>query len=122
VARYATAALLFFYSVSFFHVQYFFWVLPFLAVLMAHHPRLLGLFAIQAACLAVYSLQWERALTTYLVAPLNPEFFFAQPSPFERLARFTDPGRVIGLAHSVFAGVSLWLMYEVLGRHPKAAS
>jgi len=116
--RYSAAALLLFYSLCFFHPQYVLWGVPFLAGLIARRTGFLWLCAIQVVCLGIYTLQWGPIFTTYLLAPLNPALI-AQPPPLERMAQYVEPGLVTGVAHSVFAAVSLWMAYEILRGHSR---
>lgn len=119
VVRYAASALLLFYSLCFFHPQWLLWGVPWLAVAAARQRWVIRLGLMQTVCLAVYTIQFGPTLTTYLLAPLNPDWFMSQPSPLEWLARWIDPGHLIGIAHSIFAGVSLWMVYLLVGRGPQ---
>ncbi len=122
LVRYCAASLLLFYSVSFFHPQYILWVVPFLAIVVALHPRWWWMVGLQALCLGLYTLQWGGILTTYLVAPLNPRFFMHCPSPLDWLVKSSvNPDVVFGVVHSIFAGVSLWMMALMLRRRPERA-
>ena len=112
--RYGAAVFLLFYSVSFFHPQYMIWGVPFVAICIAQQRRRLWLLVIQAVCLAVYTLQWGPILTTYLFAPLDPNGFMFQRTPMDWLAGFVNPQQLIGVAHSVLAGTSLWMVFDLL--------
>jgi hypothetical protein len=116
LTRTILGALLLFFSLSFFHVHWLFWLVPFLGVRLAVQRELLWPFAVQALAAAVYSLQWDRVLTTYLVAAINPVVLMAAASPLERLAPWVSPGTLAGVGHSLFAGAALWMAYVVLKR------
>ncbi len=115
-ARTMTAILLTLYALSFFHPQYFIWCIPSLALLVAETPSLVALFAIQTAAYVLYTFQWGRPLAGYLFAPINPDAMMALRSPLESLSWFGPPEKVVGLAHSLLAGASLWMAYHVLQR------
>lgn len=106
--------LLLFYATCFFHPQYFVWYIPWLALRVASYPGLLWPFLIQVLCFTVYIAHWGRPLAGFLFAPLNPEFFMGLPSPLEAMSSIVPPEKIVGLAHSVLAGASLWMAYLVL--------
>jgi len=119
LVRYGAAVLLGFYSLAFFHPQYFFWCLPLLAILVAEDRGLLKLFILQVIGLGAYVLQFGPTFTTHLLAPLSPGVLLHARAPLERLSGVVDPGLFVGIAHSVFAAVSLWMAYEILRGHPR---
>ena len=106
--------LLVFYATSFFHPQYFIWMIPMMALRVAARPELLPVFWVQVACYAVYTVQWGRPLAGYLFAPLNPQVFMALRSPSELLAPLGSAEKLVGLVHSVLASASLWMTYRIL--------
>lgn len=113
------ATLLVYYATSFFHPQYFLWFIPFLALRVAADHRLIPLFAVQTICYVVYTFQWGRPLAGYLFAPLNPAWWMTLRAPSELIAAVCPPEKIVGLAHSVLAGVSLWMVFRIM-RHGKA--
>ncbi|MFC1852853.1 hypothetical protein ACFL27_21860 [candidate division CSSED10-310 bacterium] len=102
-----------FFAFSFFHPQYFFWIVPFWALKIQSHKSFLPLFLLQVMLVGVYSFHWVRPLSVYLAAPLAPEFFSSLPSPFEIINIFYPGDKFINLTRSIFTGVSLWIIYRV---------
>src|SRR5690606_12634444 len=74
------------FALTFFHPQYAIWLVPCLALTIAHSPRLLVYHAIQVACLFVYFAQWGSWTTWDLFAPLLGDRTASLPDPYEAVA------------------------------------
>jgi len=105
--------LLFFFATSFFHPQYFMWLIPFLTLQVVEDKKFIGLFAIQILCWVVYSFQWEEALFGRLFLSLNPSYFMSLPSPFEIINQYYSAANFIGIFRSIFTGTCFWMIYLI---------
>ena len=105
--------LLFFFATSFFHPQYFMWLIPFLALQVVEDKKFIGLFAIQILCWVVYSFQWKEALAGYLFLPLNSSYFMGLASPFEIINQYYSAANFIGIFRSIFTGTCFWMIYLI---------
>ncbi len=106
--------LLFFFATSFFHPQYFMWLIPFLTLQVVEDRKFIGLFAIQILCWIVYTFQWKEALAGYLFLPLNPSYFMSLRSPFDIINQYYSAANFIGIFRSILSGTCLWMIYLVL--------
>lgn len=111
--RYSFVVMMLYYATSVFHPQYFLWVMPLTTLAVITDRRLLTLHVMQIVCFLVYTFTWGRGLAFGLLAPLSPAFS-SLPSPSEVIARFASPSDVIGIARSVFTGVTICMMCLVL--------
>ncbi len=106
--------LLFFFATSFFHPQYFMWLIPFLSFKIVEDKRFIWLFVIQVLCLVVYTFQWQQPLAGYLFAPLDPSYFISLRSPFRFISHYYPAAKLIGIFRSILTGTSLLMIYLVL--------
>ncbi len=102
------------FATSFFHVHYFMWIVPFLALQVVEDRRFMGLFTILIFGWIVYSFQWKETFAGLLFTPLNARYFMSLPSPFEIINEYYPAANFIGIWRSMFSGVCLWMMYLVL--------
>jgi len=102
------------FATSFFHVHYFMWIVPFLALQMVEDRRFMGLFTILIFGWIVYSFQWKETFAGLLFTPINARYFMSLASPFEIINEYYPAANFIGIWRSVFSGVCLWMMYLVL--------
>jgi len=102
------------FATSFFHVHYFMWIVPFLALQVVEDRRFIGLFTILIFGWIVYSFQWKETFAGLLFTPLNARYFMSLPSPFEIINEYYPAANFIGIWRSIFSGVCLWMMYLVL--------
>lgn len=119
VRKYATMALLVMFSLAFFHPQYFFAVLPLLALEIAEQPRLLLYHLVQIVGYTVYLLNWQTLTTTWIFLPLNPEFFFRLPDPSTLIESYITPRAFIAIFRSLLSAASLWMTYLIYRSLPK---
>jgi len=110
------------FALSFFHPHYYFWILPFWALILVNKRKFLFLFIIQISLLFIYSFHWGKPLFGYLVAPVAPVFFAGLPSPYEFIDHFYPADKLVNMARSVFTGTSLWLIYQLFRQRSKSNS
>lgn len=106
--------MLFFYATSFFHPQYFTWLIPFLVLQIVEDRRFVGLFLVQLLCFAVYTFQWKEWLAGYLFMPLNASYFAQLRSPFEIIDQYYSAANFIGIFRSAFSAICFWMVYLVI--------
>lgn len=119
VRKYATMALLVMFSLAFFNPQYFFAVLPLLALEIAEQPRLLLYHLVQIFGYAVYLLNWRTQTTTWIFLPLNPRFFSRLPDPCTLIESYITPRAFIAIFRSLLSAASLWMVYLIYRSLPK---
>lgn len=119
VRKYATMALLIMFSLAFFHPQYFFALLPLLALEIAEQPRLLLYHLVQIVGYAVYLLNWQAHTTTWIFLPLNPDFFSRLPDPSILIESYITPRAFIAIFRSLLSAASLWMAYLIYRSLPK---
>jgi Gpi18-like mannosyltransferase len=111
--KYLLAVLLVFYSLSAFHPQWFLWAVPFLTIWWIKNPED---HVFQASLYSLYVLKvllFEPTVNIGLFGPLST--IFAQiPSLENTIARFLEPNLIRGYVHSVFAGLSLFIVTRSL--------
>jgi hypothetical protein len=106
--------LLFFFATSFFHPQYFMWLMPFLVLDLAKDKRFLNFYIIVVVCFGVYILQWGKFLTQYIFAPIAPRvFLYGFSDPREVISKVYPCENLIGIARSIFSGILLWMMWLI---------
>lgn len=111
--KYSSMVFLTMFSLAFFNPQYFFAVLPFLALEIADQPRLLWFHLVQIAGYAVYLLNWGAQTTWWLFLPLNPSLF-SRLTPLELIIQgYTNYKAVIGIFRSLLTAASLWMAYLI---------
>jgi len=122
VRKYATMALLVMFSLAFFHPQYFFAVLPLLALEIAEQPRLLLYHLVQIVGYAVYLLNWQAYTTTWIFLPLNPDFFSRLPDLSTLIESYITPRAFIAIFRSLLSAASLWMAYLIYRSLPKKSA
>jgi hypothetical protein len=113
VRKYSAMVFLVMFSLAFFNPQYFFALLPFLALEIADNPSLLWFHLVQIAGYAVYLLNWGAQTTWWLFLPLNPEFFSRLPAPEMIIQSYVNYKAVIAIFRSLLTGASLWMAYLI---------
>ena len=113
--RYNLIILLFMFSLSYMgqSPQYWVWFIPWITLEIAENRHLLPFHILQIILLFTYGLIGGRASAGYLFGPIMPDFFFGLPSPIDILSRFFSAETIISMAHTAFAAVSFWIIYEV---------
>jgi len=118
IAKYSLSVLLAYYSLSYFHPQYFVWAIPLILLLMAYIPNFKKYYIVQLFTLIIYTFNLGRYYALNFFTPVY-HGFFEWPSPKEIIAYYVNPIFPIGLARSVFSAVSLWMIWEMMKTEKK---
>ncbi|MEW6101558.1 MAG: glycosyltransferase 87 family protein, partial [Candidatus Omnitrophota bacterium] len=105
---------LLFYSLCFFHPQYFLLIVPLMAFQISKDKRMQPWFFILAVCFFIYVLQWGKDLSWRLFMPLNPPLFSGLSSPSELISRVYPADKFIGIFRSIFSAACFWIIYNLL--------
>lgn len=111
--KYSLMVFLILFSFAFFNPQYFFALLPLLALELAEQPRLAWLHLVQIVGYAFYLLNWGSQTTWGLFLPLNPGLFSSLTSPELIIQTFTNYKAVIAIFRSLLTAASLWMAYRI---------
>ncbi len=113
IRKYSTMVFLTMFSLVFFNPQYFFALLPLLALEIAEQPKLVWFHLVQIAGYAFYLLNWGAQTTWWLFLPLNPTFFSRLPAPEMIIQSYTNYKAVIAIFRSLLTAASLWMAYLI---------
>jgi hypothetical protein len=113
IHKYSSMVFLTMFSLAFFNPQYFFAVLPLLALQIAEQPGLLWFHLVQIAGYAVYLLNWSSQTTWWLFLPLNTALFSRLPAPEMIIQSYTNYKAVIAIFRSLLTAASLWMAYLI---------
>jgi hypothetical protein len=111
--KYSSMVFLVMFSLSFFNPQYFFALLPLLALEVAEQPRLLWFHLVQIAGYAFYLLNWSSQTTWWLFLPLNSALFSRLPAPEMIIQSYANYKAVIAIFRSLLTAASLWMAYLI---------
>ena len=107
------------FATSYFHLQFYAWLIPFLSLTIAGERYKENFFYFSLIFYFLYLFQWGRVNSVYLFAPLNPEKFSSLPSLQEILSP-QNFHRFMGLVRSGLSACLLWLFYlMVRERNPQ---
>jgi len=118
--KYSLMVFLVLFSFAFFNPQYFFALLPLLALEIAEQPGLLWLHLIQIVGYAFYLLNWGSQTTWWLFLPLNPAFFSRITAPELMIQAYTNYKAVVAIFRSLLTAASLWMVYRIYRTLPRA--
>lgn len=105
---------LWFYATVFFHPQWVVWIMPMLTLFVVGHRKLTTLYWMLIICVFVYfTLEWGGLLTTWLFSPIDRVFFHSLIGPGEIVSYFYPSRKFLYIFHSIFIGISFWLIYQV---------
>ncbi len=110
---------LLFYSLSFFHPQYFLMIVPLMALQISKDRRLVSLFSILVFCFMVYTWQWGKDMAGNLFLPLNLTLFLSLKSPIEVIDNYFPVAKFFNIFRTVFISVSFWIIYQIIRRANK---
>jgi hypothetical protein len=113
IRKYSSMVFLAMFSLAFFNPQYFFALLPLLALEIAEQPSLLWFHLVQIAGYAIYLLNWSSQTTWWLFLPLNPTLFSRLPAPDMIIQSYTNYKAVIAIFRSLLTAASLWMAYLI---------
>ncbi len=100
-------------SLCFFHPQYVLWAVPFLIVIFVRRKSLIYYHWFQFILVLVLLLYWGPLVTNFIFTPIDYRFFIYLPSPNSIVRLFYDDAGFVNIFRSVFAGVSLWMVYLI---------
>ncbi len=120
IHKYSSMVFLTMFSLAFFNPQYFFALLPLLALEIAEQPRLLWFHLVQIAGYALYLLNWSSQTTWWLFLPLNPALFSRLPAPEMIIQSYTNYKAVIAIFRSLLTAASLWMAYLIYRSLPQS--
>jgi len=113
------------YATTFFHPQYFTWIVVFLVILRAetNDPVLRNLHYVLILLFFPYTFFWREALFGMLLAPLDPDFFASIASPWTWMRRIGPPEILVNIVRSLISAFCLALVgWILLGRRYNRAS
>lgn len=111
--NYWIALFIIIFSFSSFHVQWLFWVTPFIVILIVKKPILFPIiFLISLAAFAIPIFYEDRFMTLGLMR-IYSTLYDLLPTPFVVLQKFYDPYNFRDVLHSVMAGGAMVLIYKV---------
>lgn len=117
-SSFAACCLCLLYATTFFHPQYFSWIILFVVILRADSsdPVLTGLHYCQLLLFVPYTFFWRRELFGYLLTPLNPEFFASIASPWTWIDAVGSPEILVNLARTALSAICLfmagWILFD----------
>lgn len=115
------AILLLTFSVTHYHPQWFFWITPFFVLeLVKSGFRRRGVVTVLVSCWFLTTLFFEPSLSYGLFYPVNSNLKEALDLS-SAVARWFDPFMIKSVIRSVFAGASLYFVYDVF-KVPKNTS
>jgi hypothetical protein len=104
---------LWFYATVFFHPQWVVWMMPMLTLFVVGQRKLTTLYWLLIICVFVYTaVEWGGLLTTWLFSPIDRVFFHSLISLGEIISYFYPSRKFLFIFHSIFIGISFWLMYQ----------
>lgn len=107
---------LWFYVTVYFHPQWTVWMMPLLILLVVGNKKLTSLYWFLIVCVFIYTFWWGSLLSSWLFTRVDPGFFRELKPPSAVIARFYPPNKFINIFRSLFSGISIWLIYEILKR------
>lgn len=112
--RYYLALLLLIFSLIHFHIQWLLWILP-LGIIVLIGQRKVGFLMALIFILAfsIPLLYNDKAMTVGLLLAISP-LYNLLPTPFVALQKIYDPFFVQSILHSIFAGGSLIVSWQLL--------
>lgn len=111
---YYLSILLLIFSFSHFHIQWVLWLLPLVVILNIHLPKFnLVSWIITLIAFSIPLLYEDSFMSVALLGVISP-IYKVLPTPFAIFSRFNDPFIFQSALHSILAGGSLILVYQLL--------
>ncbi len=111
--NYFVIVLLILFSFSHFHISWLLWIAPFLVIVVIKKPRLAwAIFLWSILALSIPLLYNDRSMTISLFRVYS-NWFDLLPIPFTVVQKFYDPYGLQSLIHSLLAGISVILAYNI---------
>lgn len=118
LALFSAATLLSFYATTYFHPQYFTWIMPFFAVLMVNDKTkfLWKSFWYLLPFYFIYILSWGNAAAFALASPISVVFNHIEPSWFLPILELD---KWVNIARTFLTGFCLYWIYFLLKNYEK---
>src|SRR4030043_1988023 len=100
-------------GLCFFHPQYMLWLVPFLVIICVRRKSLLYYHWVQFALLIILLIYWGDLVTKYVLAPIDHKYFVYLTGIIPIIERFYDSAQFVNIFRSIFAGISLWMIYLI---------
>ncbi len=111
--NYFVVLLLTLFSFSHFHISWLLWIAPFLVILVIERPKLaLPVFLWSTLAISIPFLYNDRSMTISLFR-IYTSWFDLLPIPFTIVQKFYDPFGIQSMIHSLLAGISVVLSYNI---------
>ena len=112
--KYFTVFLLAYYAFSLFHVQWFFWIQPFLILLIVENRKAFGkLFVMLIPLFFIYTLHWDADTTTKLLTPIIPQALY-WPGPISLINSIGVPALpLINLFRTLFSALCIFMIIYI---------
>lgn len=105
------AILLVIFSFIHFHIQWLIWLMPFICVLLVKRKSDIGLFILLGLVgVAIPFLYDDKYMNVALLNAVSTSYSLL-PSFYRIVNKFVDPSIVMSLLHTLFAGISLFLIW-----------
>lgn len=111
--NYYVVLLLTLFSFSHFHISWLLWIAPFLVILVIERPKLaFPVFLWSTLAISIPFLYNDRSMTISLFR-VYTSWFDLLPIPFTVVQKFYDPFGLQSMIHSLLAGISVVLSYNI---------
>lgn len=118
--RYFTVLLLILFSFSHFHISWLLWIAPFLVILVVRKPQLSWPILLWSTlAISIPFLYNDRSMTISLFR-IYTNWFDLLPIPFTVVQKFYDPFGLQSVIHSLLAGISVVLSYNIFKSNENA--
>lgn len=115
--NYWLVLLILIFSFSHFHIAWLLWIAPFIVILACKKPSIsLPLFLLAILAFMIPMLYDDRSMTISLFR-IYSTWYDLIPTPFAIVQKFYDPYNLQSILHSILAGGSLIIGYEILSDH-----
>jgi hypothetical protein len=114
--NYWVVLLIFIFAFSHFHIAWLLWIAPFMVILACRKPSIsLLLFLLATLALMIPMLYDDRSMTISLFR-IYSTWYDLISTPFAIVQKFYDPYNLQSVLHSVLAGGSLVVGYNLLNK------
>jgi hypothetical protein len=115
--NYWVILLIFIFAFSHFHIAWLLWIAPFIVILACKKPSIsIPLFLLAILAFMIPMLYDDRSMTISLFRTYSTWYDLIS-TPFTIVQKFYDPYNLQSILHSVLAGGSLVVGYELLSDH-----
>jgi hypothetical protein len=110
----ASAVMLVLFGLTYFNPQYTIWIVPFLTLTIYRDGRLIVFHVAKMVLIGLLALQWGAPVTWGLFRPVLGARLETFPDPLNIVGALVPVDIFLGVARSLFAGVSLWMAFVIL--------